>query len=109
MPITNITPKELKARMDQGEQIAVIDVREDWELAQERTTFATHIPMNDIPDRLDEIPHDQPVVIMCHLGGRSLQVTDFLNEQGYTNVINLQGGIAQWAADVDPSVRIKPA
>jgi len=104
MPITNITPKELKARLDQGELITVIDVRESWELAKGRTTFATHIPMDDIPDRLADIPHDVPVVIMCHLGGRSAQVTAYLNGQGYENVVNLDGGIARWAADVDPAV-----
>jgi rhodanese-related sulfurtransferase len=100
----DITPKELKARLDAGEDIDIIDVREDWEVAKGMLAEAVHIPMNDIPDMLDQIPTDKPVVIMCHLGSRSSQVVAFLEAQGYENLMSLDGGIARWSKDVDPSI-----
>jgi len=100
----DINPKTLKARLDAGEAITVIDVREAWELAITHVDFAQHIPMNSIPDRLADVPHDVPVVIMCKVGGRSAQVAGYLQAQGYNNVLNLSGGILQWATDIDPSL-----
>jgi rhodanese-related sulfurtransferase len=60
--------------------------------------------MNDIPDSLDQIPTDKPVVIMCHLGQRSAMVVDWMIGQGYDNLYSLEGGIDAWADEVDPSV-----
>lgn len=102
--MTDITPRQLKARLDAGETLTVIDVREGWELALSRVSFATHIPMNDIPARLADVPHDVPVVIMCKVGGRSAQVAAYLHGQGFDNVLNLSGGILGWATDCDPSL-----
>jgi rhodanese-related sulfurtransferase len=102
--VNEITPKALKARLDAGEDIDIVDVREDWELLQSRLDRAIHIPMNDIPEALDQIAKDKPVVIMCHLGQRSAQVADWMETQGYDNVYSLAGGIDGWARDVDPSV-----
>ncbi|MHB8627714.1 MAG: rhodanese-like domain-containing protein [Aggregatilineales bacterium] len=101
----DITPKELKQRLDAGEAITVIDVREPWELKIARLDFAQHIPMNDILERIGEVPRDVPVAIMCHVGGRSAQVTDYLNSIGYDNVLNLDGGIMGWTVQVDPSLK----
>jgi adenylyltransferase/sulfurtransferase len=102
--VADITPKDLKARLDAGEKITVIDVRESFELAITQLDFAKHIPMNSIPERLADVPRDVPVVVMCKVGGRSGQVAGYLQGQGYTNVLNLTGGILRWAADVDPSL-----
>jgi rhodanese-related sulfurtransferase len=102
--IDPIDPRELKARLDAGEDILIVDVREDWELRQSRVSRAIHIPMDDIPAALDRIPKDKPVVIMCHVGERSAQVVFWLQTKGYTNVYSLEGGISRWARDVDPSV-----
>ena len=102
--IKEITPKELKARLDVGEDIDIVDVREDWELLQSRLDRAIHIPMYDIPESLDRIPKDKPVVIMCHLGQRSAQVAYWMQSQGYDQVYSLAGGIDRWAREVDPSV-----
>jgi rhodanese-related sulfurtransferase len=81
-----------------------VDVREDWELLQSRLDRAIHIPMYDIPESLDRIAKDKPVVIMCHLGQRSAQVAYWMQSQGYNNVYSLEGGIDRWAREVDPSV-----
>ncbi len=102
--IKNISPKELKTRLDAGETLDVIDVREDWERDISKVAFAKAIPMNEIPQRTAEIPKDTPVVVMCRSGGRSSQVATFLESEGYTNVLNLEGGILRWALDVDPSL-----
>ncbi len=102
--VKTISPKALKERLDAGEAITVIDVRESWELRQSSVPFATHIPMNDIPGRVDELPKDVPVVIMCKVGGRSERVTEYLDSLGYENVFNLEGGILAWAGQIDPAL-----
>lgn len=103
--MSNITPKALKQRLDAGETITVIDVREAWELNIARLDFAQHIPMGQILGRLNDIPRDLPVVIMCHVGGRSAQVTNYLKGIGFDNVLNLEGGILGWAETVDPGLK----
>ncbi|MFB6260377.1 MAG: rhodanese-like domain-containing protein [Thiohalorhabdaceae bacterium] len=82
----------------------VLDVREPRELAVCALDDAVHIPMNEIPARLDELPADREVVVMCHHGMRSMQVTQFLRHQGFSHVRNLAGGIDAWAARVDPDM-----
>lgn len=99
-----ISPKDLKARIDAGEPIHVIDVREDWELEVGKLDFAQHIPMDEIVDREDEIPKDRPVVFLCKVGNRSARVVDYFTSQGYDNLLNLDGGILRWAAEIDPSL-----
>ena len=98
-----ISPKDLKAKLDAGEQITVIDVREDWEVARGMIPSATHIAMNNIPDSLDSIPKDQPVVFVCKSGARSGRVTEWVAAQGYPNVMNMDGGVMRWTQDVDAS------
>src|SRR5262245_15353571 len=84
-----ISTKDLKARLDAGEAIDIIDVREAWELQQSHLDGAIHIPMNTIPQSLDRIPDDKPVVIMCHLGSRSATVVNWLQQHGYENLYSL--------------------
>ncbi len=98
--ILQITPKEVKARLDAGEDIKIIDIREDWELAQMSLDIAEHIPMYDVPDSLDRIPMDKPVVIMCNSGNRSEQVVVWMQAEGYDNLYNLVGGIQGWMREV---------
>jgi rhodanese-related sulfurtransferase len=105
--VKTISPKALRERLDTGEAITVIDVREAWELQRSSLPFATHIPMNDLPARVDEVPKDVPVVVMCKMGGRSERVVEYLDALGYTNVINLEDGIMGWAAQVDPKVNAR--
>lgn len=99
-----ITPRDVKARLDAGERITLIDVREAWEVRRSQLKGAIHIPMNDIPDSLDRIPKEGMVVFVCHHGGRSMQVAQWLAFQGFQNLYNLAGGIERWSMEVDPSV-----
>jgi rhodanese-related sulfurtransferase len=99
-----ISSDELKRRRDAGEDLVLLDVREPDELATASISWATWIPMREIPARVGELPADKPVVVMCHHGGRSERVTRFLNANGYENAINLVGGIDDWSVSADPSV-----
>lgn len=91
-----------------GAAPVLLDVREPWEfsLAVIRSAQAEtlSIPMREIPARLAEIDAQRPVICVCHHGMRSLQVAHFLVQQGYEDVINLQGGIDAWSEQIDPGV-----
>jgi rhodanese-related sulfurtransferase len=65
---------------------------------------ARHIPMREIPARIDEIDRRVPLVVMCHSGGRSRRVAEFLLSNGFLNVFNLRGGIDAWSTEIDPQV-----
>jgi rhodanese-related sulfurtransferase len=102
--IPQITVKELKQRIDNGNAPYIVDVREPFEY-QICNIGAPLIPMNDVPARLAEIPRDREVVIHCKSGGRSQRVAEFLAQSGYTNVSNLAGGILAWASEIDPTMQ----
>jgi rhodanese-related sulfurtransferase len=102
--VQNITPTELSARLDSGEDMLIVDIREHWELQINGLKGAVHIPLGDFPAALRAIPEDKPVVIICHTGRRSAYLVDWLDMQGYTNVLNLAGGLDRWAREVDPSL-----
>ena len=95
--IREISVQELAARRDRGEQPLVLDVREDWELQLASIPGVVHVPMNQIPARLGELDRDAETIVMCHAGGRSMRVAQFLASQGFGNVANLSGGIAAWS------------
>lgn len=86
----------------------VLDVREPWELQTASVKpdgfELLAMPMASIPARLNELPRERPIACLCHHGGRSAQVTYFLLNQGYDEVVNLHGGIHAWSQEVDPSV-----
>jgi adenylyltransferase/sulfurtransferase len=104
---TDITPAELSQRLASGEDIVLIDVREPYEWSAGHIEGATHIPMNQVPQRLADIPKDKEVVMICRSGGRSGHVQQhLLGAQGYTRVLNLTGGMQRWAREVDPSIRV---
>ena len=95
---------ELKAMMDAHEDFQLIDVREPHEV-DISTINAILIPMNEVPDRTDEISKDKPVVIHCRSGVRSARIIDYLEQsQGFTNLYNLKGGILAWADEIDHSM-----
>jgi adenylyltransferase/sulfurtransferase len=102
--IREISVEELKARRDRGEKPLVLDVREDWELQLARIPDVLHVPMNQIPARLEEFQRGGEVIVMCHAGGRSMRVAHFLAKQGFTDVANLSGGISAWSQVVDATV-----
>ncbi|MBV6645293.1 MAG: rhodanese-like domain-containing protein [Cyclobacteriaceae bacterium] len=90
----DIQPAELQQRIDNNEDIVLIDVREDWEY-DERNLNGKNIPLADLPARVSELQQwkDQEVIVHCKAGGRSAQAKMFLESQGFTNVRNLLGGI----------------
>jgi rhodanese-related sulfurtransferase len=96
-----ITPKLLKERLDAGEAITLIDVRESWEVARGMLPTAEHILMDDIPDNLHRIPKDRTVVFVCKSGRRSEAVAAWVQAQGWDNVLNLSGGVHRWSLEVD--------
>lgn len=102
--VREISAPELKARRDQGETPLVIDVREEWELQLARIPDVLHLPMSQVPARLANLSRDVETIVMCHAGARSLRVAHFLENQGFTNVANLTGGIAAWSQEVDATV-----
>ena len=101
--IGKIDPVTLKARLDQGETVLILDVREPFEIALAPFPGATHIPMGDIPSRLTELDPDRETVVVCHHGVRSAQVAMYLSRMGFERVLNLAGGIDAWSEDADPS------
>ncbi len=102
--MTEITVHELKARRDAHEDVFLLDVREPDEIATASIAGATMIRMAEIPQHLGELPADRPIVVMCHHGGRSANVTSFLNANGFPNAVNLGGGIEAWSLHVDPTI-----
>ena len=103
--VEQIGPAEVARRLAEGAQrLVLLDVREPWERALARIEPSLHIPLNDLPLRLSEIPNDVPVVVYCHSGHRSAVVAAFLTNQGLPKVANLAGGIDEWSRTVDPTV-----
>jgi rhodanese-related sulfurtransferase len=97
-------PAELKLRLERGETVFILDVREPAEIALAAFPGATHIPMNDIPARIGELDPERETIVVCHHGMRSAQVGMYLARNGFTRVVNLAGGINAWSIDADPSV-----
>ena len=83
----------------------LLDVREPWEFELCSLPGAQLIPMHLVPTRCAELSPDDEIVVICHHGGRSMQVAMFLERQGYAALYNLTGGVDAWAAEVDPSLR----
>ena len=104
--IPEITATELKARLDRGERLTIIDVREpqEWEIANLAQYGARLIPRREVADHMDEFDTDAEIVLHCRSGARSAAVLQQLREAGFTRVSNLKGGILAWADEVDPSL-----
>src|ERR1700742_610139 len=101
--IPQVTPVDLKRRLDAGEDVFVLDVREPHEY-QIVNIGAPLIPLGDLPNRLGELDANREIVIHCKTGGRSQRAAEFLQKSGFMNVSNLAGGITAWATDVDPKL-----
>jgi rhodanese-related sulfurtransferase len=82
----------------------LLDVREPWEFETCRIAGSISMPMRGIPARYRELGPDQDIVMICHHGARSFQAGMFLEQMGFGGIINLQGGVAAWARDVDPAM-----
>jgi adenylyltransferase/sulfurtransferase len=103
-PIPVMSPLELKRRMDAGEPVELVDVREPFEYEIARIDGAKLVPLGEITERLDELKREKPIVVHCHSGMRSAQAVQLLQERGFANVYNLEGGIDAWSDQVDPNV-----
>jgi len=102
-----ISPSELKQRIDAGLAPAILDVRELKELELARLAKAIHIPMGELPLRLIELEEfrNQDLVVICRSGGRSGRCVDFLRMSGFGKAINLTGGLLAWAESIDPQMQ----
>ncbi len=102
--IPQISVKELKRRMDAGEEVYLIDVREPYEY-QIAQIGGKLIPQNDVPRRLAEIDRNREVIVHCRSGARSQKIAEFLMQSGYPRVTNVAGGILAWSDEIDPTVQ----
>jgi sulfur-carrier protein adenylyltransferase/sulfurtransferase len=102
----DITVEELQNKLNNGDNITIVDVRETFELQISRLENAVHIPVNEIPSHLNELESADELVILCRTGVRSAQICQFLVNQNFKNVQNVIGGINDWTRKIDPSQRI---
>jgi len=100
-----ITPQELKTRLDRNDRPFLLDVRQDWETRLCRLENAVHIPIEEIEVRTGELNPEDEIVVYCHQGVRSAAVGEYLRQLGFKNVKNLAGGLDSWARTVDSSMR----
>lgn len=104
-PMQEISATELKQRLDNGDDIQIIDVREDVEVAVAKIPNSIHIPLAQVLDRSSEIDPNRETVVHCKMGGRSARAIDALKRSGFSGKLsNLKGGITAWSNEVDPSV-----
>ena len=99
-----ITPAEVKARLDQGEKLILIDVREPWEYEVCRIEGARHVPLGALAASLQTLPDVDEVICYCHHGIRSLDAATWLRFQGIEKAKSLSGGIERWSVEIDPDV-----
>ncbi len=100
-----ISPEQTQALMDSGERFILLDVRESWEYEIARLEGAKFMPMGEVPTRARrELDQDDQIVVYCHHGVRSLNVTRWLRQQGFANTQSLRGGIDAWSREVNPKV-----
>lgn len=104
-PMPEITATELKQRMDNGDDIQLVDVREPNEVAVAKLPNSIHIPLAQVINRMSEIDPNRETVVHCKMGGRSAKAIEALQRSGFNGkLLNLKGGITAWSNDVDPSV-----
>jgi rhodanese-related sulfurtransferase len=99
-----IQPEEVKRLRDAGEDLVFLDCREPWEYQAAHIDGTKHIPMQDIPARIQELDPDEHIVVICHHGVRSMNVTAWLRQQGYEKAQSVSGGIDRWSRVVDSRV-----
>ena len=100
-----VTPRDLKARLERGGPLVLLDVRQDWETRLCRLDGATHIPIEEIEFRTEELNPDDEIIVFCHQGIRSAAVSEYLRQLGFSKVTHLAGGLDEWARTVDPTMR----
>ena len=100
-----ISAEQVKAKLDSRDDFLLLDVREPWEFETARIEGAKLIPMGDIPSRAhQELDPEESIVVICHHGVRSMNVTAWLRQQGFEKAQSMRGGIDAWSRSVDPKV-----
>lgn len=103
-PLKQIRPAELSVRLQSGTAPVLLDVREEWEWNTCRIPGAVLIPLRELPTRSAELDKTAETVVICHHGVRSYHAAQYLKSLGFEDVINLSGGVAAWADEVDPAM-----
>lgn len=103
MSVPEISPAEYLARRDRGEQLTLLDVREEWELKVASVPGILHIPMGQVAARVSELDPQTEIVVLCRSGRRSWDIAAFLQQRGF-RAVNLAGGILAWSRDIDPTI-----
>lgn len=102
-----INPEEVKSKVDAGESLTLLDVREPWEFETAKIDGAKLMPMGDVPSRAhQELDPEDHVVVVCHHGVRSMNVTAWLRQQGFDKAQSMRGGIDAWSRRVDGKVPV---
>ena len=104
--VEEVVPLELKRRIDAGERVVLLDVREPFEYAFCRIENSKLIPLGELGRRMGELERSAEIVVYCHTGVRSARAVEFLSSEGFRRVRNLKGGIRAWAEEVDPKMPI---
>lgn len=103
-PISQVHPQTLKARLDAGEAIVIVDVREIWEYSLAHIPGSINFPLGQLADCVMELDAEDEIIVCCHHGARSYEGAQILMESGFPRVANLIGGIDAWSCLVDPSI-----
>ena len=104
MTVKQLSATELKNKIQQGNTVFLLDVREPHEFQYASIVNSVLIPLNQIPQRLGELDPKRDIVVICHHGMRSQQAANYLERSGFNMIANLKGGIDAWSCDVDCSV-----
>lgn len=106
--VQELTPLQLKQRLDTGEPVILIDVREqyEWSIANLEPHGAQLIPLAELPERMASLDPDADIVVYCRSGSRSEAAARHLRANGFASVYNLRGGINAWAREVDPELAV---
>lgn len=104
MPIDQLSPAAVAARMAADPSLTLVDVRQGWELELARVPGSVHIPLNELPARVGELDPSRPYALLCHHGMRSEMAASWLLAQGFQAVVNVEGGIEAWSAEVAPEI-----
>jgi len=100
----NLNSEQLQLHLQTEPELLLLDVREKWEFDICHIQTSENMPMGSIPDRLEELDAEKETIVICHHGARSLQVAHFLENNGFINVVNLDGGVDAWAKIIDPNM-----
>lgn len=101
----DFTPLELVQEMVKRKDVLMLDVREHTEIQICHVENAMHVPMGEIPNKLDDLPKNKDLIVFCHMGVRSRQVMNYLRRNGFSRAFNLKGGIDRWSVEVDPQIQ----